>query len=1034
MADEQKKVVILEVQTDLTRLLTEATAARKAIDDLKNKQKELEEQGKRNTVEYEANAAALRKASEALKASIKSIDEAGKEQQRLAEQTKKATVETEKQAAATLVAESQITQAITKEGTEQEKLAQQKAKTAAETEAAAAKALAAESSITQAIQREQQEAVKLATLKTKEALEGERLVAQKVKEEQETERLAQLKAKTAADAERFAATAQLSATKQEQADLRLAATQEQIEERRQRALQRSQSSYVQLSKQLEENRRIIRDLLASETELTKEDEDLIKSTQQLDQRLKSIDATVGVHTRNVGDYTGAIGTALSSLNLMPGALGNAATGVQSLSAAFKILLANPIVLIITAIIAALTALYKAFTSTDEGATEVEAILKAIGNVLNVVTQRLAVFAQGLIDVFSGNFSEGAKKMGDAFTGIADQMRNAATAGYEYIKALDAIEDANDNFISQTAKNRNEIAKLQALAADQTQPLKVREAALAKSLEIGEQELKFQQSQAQKTYQEELKNQADLLGIKVSKLQEFIEADNDTAEKLLANDKQLAAARNQLNNEGQVNLEELFKKSLDTETEFFETNKRNISKLSGFRKEAADAATQQEEKRAKAQADAQLQILINNKTVIELRLLQEKEYSKEYLEDKVKLFEAERNIELANTKLTDNQKLLINQQTFDKIGVFTRQFNQDRIDDAKKALDAQFASLENVTELEQAQYATRALNQQAFLAEQVTNGTISQQEYVDQLAEINFNAAQNDLQLKLDEINDKLLYVKIGSDEEIRLLKEQADLKNQINTAVANKAIENNNKVAKSQEQLLQDEINGYKTFGATLKSLFKENTAAYKAFATVEIVADTAQAAIAAYKSVVGIPIVGPALAPIAAGAAIAYGALQLGKVQGIEFKRGGIFKPRDNTTYVNTIYPKAARGMVLGGQPHSRGGTKFHGSDGSQFEAEAEELLVIVNKNSTDMLKTLSGINVAGGGVNFYQGGGVFSGHLQDGGFAARAASATVLNSNNAVQETKEVIGNVKFVVAVQDINEAQDGLATVEDRANIG
>lgn len=51
--------------------------------------------------------------------------------------------------------------------------------------------------------------------------------------------------------------------------------------------------------------------------------------------------------------------------------------------------------------------------------------------------------------------------------------------------------------------------------------------------------------------------------------------------------------------------------------------------------------------------------------------------------------------------------------------------------------------------------------------------------------------------------------------------------------------------------------------------------AAQKALALYQIGKDTAAAAMAAYKAVVGIPIVGPTLAPIAAGAAIAFGAMQ---------------------------------------------------------------------------------------------------------------------------------------------------------------
>jgi phage-related minor tail protein len=65
---------------------------------------------------------------------------------------------------------------------------------------------------------------------------------------------------------------------------------------------------------------------------------------------------------------------------------------------------NPIGLIIAAIVGALVALYKAFTSTDSGAKKLAQVMEVVSAVIDVVRQRIASFAKGLIEVFKGNWS------------------------------------------------------------------------------------------------------------------------------------------------------------------------------------------------------------------------------------------------------------------------------------------------------------------------------------------------------------------------------------------------------------------------------------------------------------------------------------------------------------------------------------------------------------------------------------------------------------------------------------------------------
>src|SRR3954463_2129165 len=107
---------------------------------------------------------------------------------------------------------------------------------------------------------------------------------------------------------------------------------------------------------------------------------LVLNTGDAGQKIKEVNTELGQTSGLLGstnktasESTGHFANLKNSFSALPGPLGQAAKGVDTLSTTFKALLANPVVLIIAAIVAALTALYKAFTSTEEGGEKVEQI-------------------------------------------------------------------------------------------------------------------------------------------------------------------------------------------------------------------------------------------------------------------------------------------------------------------------------------------------------------------------------------------------------------------------------------------------------------------------------------------------------------------------------------------------------------------------------------------------------------------------------------------------------------------------------------
>lgn len=118
-------------------------------------------------------------------------------------------------------------------------------------------------------------------------------------------------------------------------------------------------------------------------------------------------------------------------------------------------------------------------------------------------------------------------------------------------------------------------------------------------------------------------------------------------------------------------------------------------------------------------------------------------------------------------------------------------------------------------------------------------------------------------------------------------------------------------------------------------------------------------------------------------------------------------------------------KAYLLGGKRHSLGGTKFHGDDGTSFEAEKGEGIFVTKRSATS--EALSYINQKYGGRSFDQPGR----YLQEGG-------SVVTNTGNfdqiqgiVVETVDSVLKNVNFVVTVEDI---QNGISERDNVINQG
>jgi len=104
---------------------------------------------------------------------------------------------------------------------------------------------------------------------------------------------------------------------------------------------------------------------------------------------------------------------------------------------------------------------------------------------------------------------------------------------------------------------------------------------------------------------------------------------------------------------------------------------------------------------------------------------------------------------------------------------------------------------------------------------------------------------------------------------------------------------------------------------------------------------------------------------------------------------------------------------MTVGGNPHSQGGTKFVGSDGSAFEAERDEVLAIVNKHDSRTLRSLSDLNSRNGRA-FYQ---PMGNYFASGGLFMPNTNIGNGNSDQLIRSIVAQIGAIPVQVSLNEI-----------------
>lgn len=273
-------------------------------------------------------------------------------------------------------------------------------------------------------------------------------------------------------------------------------------------------SLVELSAQLAQLKQEYRGLTAAQRE-SAEGKAMLKNIQDLDKTLKDADGTLGDFQRNVGNYQSALlglnGNVVKVANLFAGGFKNgiAAAGT-ALNTLGKTILATPVGWISAAIAAAVKVfneLREAFKRNDDAGTALSVALARLQPIITAVREGFSALATVVAKVVGGITSAAT-----AVLNLIPAYRKASEAAQELVRAQDALQDRQREYVVNEAERDKEIAELRKKAvSDEKLTAKEREEIYKQIDEISRQNMEERKNIAAENYrilQEEAKKNND----------------------------------------------------------------------------------------------------------------------------------------------------------------------------------------------------------------------------------------------------------------------------------------------------------------------------------------------------------------------------------------------------------------------------------------------------------------------------------------------------------------------------------------------
>ncbi len=754
-------------------------------------------------------------------------------------------------------------------------------------------------------------------------------------------------------------------------------------------------------------------LSSAERENGQRGQELNAQINQVTDTLKGNEEAVGDNRRSVGDY----GKALDDTPF-----GDFVGGLKSMGAAF---LANPATLVIAAIVGAFALLKKAFERNEDSSNKLGKVTNALAGVFNFLLSVIEPVANFLVDVVIKAF-EDLGEVADATIGLVSDALDALGFG-----------DAADSITKWSDATAAAAKDAQALGEAQDELVKAqREVEIIQltSLKNAEKQRQIRDDES-KSIAERIAANEELGNVLQKQSEQELTIANEALR--IANERiRLEGASTELldaRKDALVGVAEIEERITGQQSEQLVNVNSLLREQQDKRKEAAAA-----------RAAAVQKGIEDSKKEIDLFIAQQGIRAKT-LEEQIKIAEQVKDKELAILQRELDAKI-ISQTEYETQALLIKQDflalqTEAVIDNGQRELDVILEA--NQSKIEAGQFLNDELYEQEqqrldnqlqaqldFEATRLEQGVISQQEYNDAINAINAENEQavTDLANEKKAADDEQALVDLENQREIDLLQGQdefetrqqdldrqkeQELKSAEETGADTEKIQKKFELASKQIDKAKFN-NRLELAGQTadaLANLAGRESAAGKALAIVGATINTYQAAAAALAPP---PIgAGPVFGPILAGTAIATGLANVRKIASVPSPK------------------KAAKGGIFGGDYHSNGGTKGYFSDGTQIEVEKDELFMVLNRNSTDMINRMSSLNELGGGVAF---GNESGSSFADGGIGVGSISSTIdAETASENQITAAIAAQPAPVVVVQDINEVQGETAQVADRAII-
>ena len=343
---------------------------------------------------------------------------------------------------------------------------------------------------------------------------------------------------------------------------------------------------------------------------------LREQIERLSDRVKEQEAAIGDTRRNVGNYAMQTAEAAGKMGFFGRGLTSVLGPMNNLTMGMKAMAATPLLAVLSIFISVLQKLSDKFrgnAAAMEKTTEIMGAFAGIGNIVNVLIDKIAEGIGWLAD----KCLELAEKMGI----LSDSMR----AGQEIAKEDLAIQQAQRESALKTAEDQKKIAELKAEAQNKDKySAKERMAMLKQANDLEESIAQRQYDLAKREYELQVKKNAQS------------ESSQDDLKK--ENDLKIAM--------------------LNAETALFNKQKELNGQMAGLR--------QQEAAKAKAAAEAQvkeLEAAAEKLAAIRDEMLRR---SRSELDNEIADLEAKKDKELAIAGLTAEEKIAIEEYYAGKI--------------------------------------------------------------------------------------------------------------------------------------------------------------------------------------------------------------------------------------------------------------------------------------------------------------------------------------------------------------------------------